>query len=85
MRSGWKTGNFWYFQALDSPKGLYNIFRDHIQPIFAPSHDGDSDFPRIVSEYWTAGVPDIITTKLQDKAVYERKLRQTFEHGPSNN
>jgi hypothetical protein len=51
MRKGWKIGNFWYFQALDSPKGLYNIFRDHIQPTFAPSHNVDLDFPRIVSEY----------------------------------
>ena len=29
MRNGWKIGNFWYFQALDSPKGMCNIFRDH--------------------------------------------------------
>ena len=79
MRRGWEIGNFWYFQALDSPKGLYNIFRDHIQPIFAPSHNVDSDFPRIVSEYWTADVTEVISTKLQDKEIYEEMLRQNFE------
>ncbi|CAD6445326.1 d571664c-5b90-4b14-a3af-6e38a8324e15-CDS [Sclerotinia trifoliorum] len=84
MSKGWKIGNFWYFQALDSPKGLYNIFRDHIQSIFAPSHNTDSDFPRIVSEYWAVGVNDIISAKLQDKEAYERMLRQKFENVPGN-
>jgi hypothetical protein len=84
MRKGWKIGNFWYFQALDSPKGLYNIFRDHIQPIFALSHNADSDFPRIVSEYWTVGVNDVISAKLQDKEAYERVLRQNFEDTSGN-
>lgn len=79
MREGWKTGSFWYFQALESPKGLYNIFRDHIQPIFAPSHDSDSHFPRIVSEYWAVDAKETIRTKLQDKERYEETLRQNFE------
>ena len=34
MRRGWQIGNSWYFQALDSPKGLYNLFEQHIHPIF---------------------------------------------------
>ncbi|KAJ8059608.1 hypothetical protein OCU04_011263 [Sclerotinia nivalis] len=83
-RKGWKIGNLWYFQALDSSKGLYNIFLDHIQPIFAPSHNIDPDFSRIVSEYWAVGVNDIISAKLQDKDVYERMLRQKFENVSSN-
>lgn len=79
LRKGWEIGNFWYFQALDSPKGLYNIFRDHIQPTFAPSHNVDSHFPRIVSEYWTVDANEVISTKLQDKEIYEKTLRQNFE------
>lgn len=41
MRKGWEMGNFWYFQALDSPKSLYNIFRDHIQPRFTGAQSAD--------------------------------------------
>jgi hypothetical protein len=41
MRKGWKVENFSYIQALDSSKGLFNIFRDHIQPKFAPSQSAD--------------------------------------------
>ena len=80
MRKGWKIGNFWYFQALDSPKGLFNIFRDHIQPIFALSHKIDPDFPRIVSDYWTVNAKEFISAKLQDKEVYEKTLCQNFKH-----
>lgn len=78
MRKGWKIGNFWYFQALDSPKGLFNIFRDHIQPIFASSHNADSDFSRIVSEYWAVNGEEVIAAKLRDKEMYEKMLRQHF-------
>lgn len=79
IRAGWKIGNFWYFEALNSPKGLYNIFRSHIQLIFASSHNVDPEFPRILSEYWTEDVEEFINAKLQDKEVYEKKLRLTFE------
>ncbi|TAQ85261.1 hypothetical protein B7494_g6423 [Chlorociboria aeruginascens] len=78
MRKGLEIGRFWYFQALDSPKGLYNIFRHHIQPIYAPHDKVCLEFPRIVSQYWTADVKKVIRQKLQDKRVYEDMLRQGF-------
>ena len=79
MRKGWTIGNFWYFHALESPKGLYNLFLDHVQPRYTSSHREDSDFMRIVSEYWTTGTQSVISTKLKDKEAYEKKLRQCFE------
>jgi hypothetical protein len=55
MRRGWKIGNFWYFHALKSPKGLFNLFRQHVQPIFEPRRDNCkadvADFAEIVSPY----------------------------------
>lgn len=82
MRKGWKIGNFWFFQALDSPKGLFNIFRDHIQPKFAASQSADpSDFSRIVSEYWAVDTKDVMEGKLKDKEVYEKELRLRFQSG----
>lgn len=35
MKRGWTIGNFWYLHALESPRGLYNLFLDHIQPRYA--------------------------------------------------
>jgi hypothetical protein len=45
MRRGWKIGNFWYFHALKSPKGLFNLFRQHVQPIFESR--GDNFTPHV--------------------------------------
>ena len=64
MRKGWKIGNFWYFQALDSPKGPFNIFHNHIQLIFALSHKIDPNFLRIVLDYWTINAKEFISAKL---------------------
>ena len=79
MRKGWTIGNFRYFHALESPKDLYNLFLDHIQPRYASSHREDSDFMRIVSEYWTTGTESVISTKLKDKEAYAKRLRECFE------
>ncbi|RAK75906.1 uncharacterized protein BO72DRAFT_478467 [Aspergillus fijiensis CBS 313.89] len=64
MRRGWGVGNFWYFHALDSPKGLFNIFRDHIQPRFSASQSDDpTGFSRIVSQYWSVDTKALIGEK----------------------
>ncbi|KAJ5425391.1 hypothetical protein N7465_000461 [Penicillium sp. CMV-2018d] len=46
IRDGWKTGSFWYFHALESPNGLFNLFRQHFYPIFEPSRQVVSEFSR---------------------------------------
>ncbi|KKK16554.1 hypothetical protein AOCH_004573 [Aspergillus ochraceoroseus] len=79
MGKGWQIGNFWYFQALDSPKGLFNLFHQHIHPIFASAHRVSSDFSRVVSDYWAANVEEVIAAKLRDKEDYDNKLSQRFK------
>lgn len=36
MRNGLRIGNFWFFHALDSPKGMYNVFSQHIHHVLDP-------------------------------------------------
>ncbi|RAK96044.1 uncharacterized protein BO80DRAFT_449641 [Aspergillus ibericus CBS 121593] len=67
MRTGWQIGTFWYLQALDSPKGLYHLFEQHIHPIFVSSHKVTSESSQMVSDYWAADAETVITTKLRDK------------------
>lgn len=83
MKKGLEIGNFWYFQALESPTGLYNLFRQHIQPIFEPTHDISPDFSRTVPKYWAADMEDVIAAKLQDKEEYEKRLCQRFKQSPT--
>jgi hypothetical protein len=79
MRNGWQVGNFWYFHALDSPKGLFNLFRQHVYPIFAPSHQIASEFSRLVSDFWAPDVEEVILSKLRDKEEYDKSLCQLFD------
>jgi hypothetical protein len=79
MRNGWEIGNFWYFHALDSPKGLYNLFRQQIYPIFSPSHEIDSEFSRLVSDFWAPDAEEVILARLRDKEEYDKALCQLFD------
>lgn len=79
MRGGWQIGNFWYFQALDSPKGLFNLFHQHIHPIFVSAHNVSSELSQAVSDYWAADAEEVIATKLRDKEDYEKMLCRRFD------
>lgn len=81
MKRSWKLGSFWYFSALDTTKGLYNLFHDHIQPIFTTSCGTDIGFSQILSEYWAADTREVIAEKLRDNQAYEKELRELFEKG----
>ncbi|PLN83084.1 hypothetical protein BDW42DRAFT_165261 [Aspergillus taichungensis] len=78
MRKGWRTGTFWYFQALNSPKRLFNLFHQHIHPIFNSSHPVSSELPQVVSNYWAADMEKMIDAKIRDKKEYGKALRQRF-------
>ncbi|KAJ5630095.1 hypothetical protein N7528_003752 [Penicillium herquei] len=78
MRKGFRTGNNWYFEALDNPRVLFNMFEQHIHPIFVPDQGPSSGFGRILSRYWIPGAWDFIAKKLQDQRKYERDLRRRF-------
>jgi hypothetical protein len=77
MRRGLKVGNFWYFHALKSPKGLFNLFAQHIQPIFQPTRD--PQFAPTVSPYWAPDTREVVAKKLDDKDKYEQQIRQLFK------
>lgn len=76
MRRSWEMGSFWYFHALKSSKGLYNIFTQHIQPIFEPRRD--IRFAYMVSAYWAPNAMGVIAAKLEDRKKYEQQLRRLF-------
>lgn len=79
MKSGWDTGKFFYFHALDSTVGLFGLFWQHIQPRFAPSHGVDETFDRIYAPYWKVKAEDFISTKLDEKEEYNKQLQRAFE------
>ncbi|KAL2869521.1 uncharacterized protein BJX67DRAFT_392056 [Aspergillus lucknowensis] len=79
MRKGWELGSFWYFHALENPKGLCNIFLDHIQRIFAQLDDqGMIQFERTVAPYWTKDLSGFLAQKKKDKDLHDNQLWDTF-------
>jgi hypothetical protein len=60
-----------------SPKGLFNLFAQHIQPIFEPRRD--IRFAQMVSAYWAPDAREVVAAKLADKKEYEQQLRQLFK------
>ena len=76
---GWKMGKFWYFAALDCPKGLYGLFIQHIQPRFAKlDNKGVTEFDRSVTPYWDTDASKVIAAKIKDREVYLNQLREAF-------
>ncbi|KZF21067.1 hypothetical protein L228DRAFT_253632 [Xylona heveae TC161] len=79
MERCWKSGAFWYRAALMSPTGLYNVFLNHIQPLFSDKHADDVNFYLIVSQYWARGTADFIQSRVDDKEAYDSRLREMFK------
>lgn len=78
MNRGWETGTFWYTLALSSPSGLFNIFHEHIRPLFCPYKYGE-EFNLIMPFLWDTDLGRIAGRKLADKEEYDKQLRQAFE------
>lgn len=70
----WKSGSFWYFQAVKVPKGIYRVLNSNIQPLFNKDHCEESIFDQVFWWYWSANAKGVIQKKLRDKKVYRRQL-----------
>ncbi|KAJ6189761.1 hypothetical protein N7519_004669 [Penicillium mononematosum] len=78
MRKSWDRGSFWYFQAVNSPKGLLRVFNEHIQRMFCGEHCTQREFDRAVSPYWSVGAEEFIQMKVKQEAEYKDRLRKRF-------
>ncbi len=79
MRKCWETGSFWYFQAVNSPKGLYRIFNEHIQRLFCLEHCSMALFDEIVAPYWSVSAANVIARKIKEEQSYQNRLREAYD------
>lgn len=71
IRRSWNLGGFWIFHALDSTKGFYNLFLQHVLPRYSLV------FPYLeVSAFWRGNVKGILQAKLDDKRAYLEEVKQ---------
>lgn len=80
MRNGWDVGSFWYFNAIESSSGFYNLFLQHIQPSYGPeAARGWKGFERSVTPYWAIGATRFIECKVKEREHYLQRLREVFQ------
>ncbi|KAK5997833.1 hypothetical protein PT974_00196 [Cladobotryum mycophilum] len=77
-RDVWNNGGFWYFQALLIPKGMYNIFERHVQPLFNKEHSEQSIFEKVFFWYWGFGAQTVIEKKIKDEEDYVMEVKEAF-------
>ena len=74
MEDGWRRGTFWFCLALRSPRQLCRLFYDHILPRFAPEHETDEAFYRIVTSFWSTNRDLFLEKKNVDRENYFMQL-----------
>ncbi|TAQ89490.1 hypothetical protein B7494_g2165 [Chlorociboria aeruginascens] len=82
MRTGWELGTFWYTFALDSPTGLHSLFYKRLQPLYSKTDGDDVNVFTIILQYWIRQPSAFIRTKLNDREIYDEKLRNEFHEPP---
>lgn len=78
MRAGWELGTFWYTLALQSPTGFHSLFYNRIQPLYSDTHGDDVKVFLIICRYWIRQPSAFIRTKLNNRKIYDEKLRSEF-------
>ena len=79
MKRTWLTGGFFYFHAVNSTVGLYNIFQQHIQSRFTKDECTSADMDNTLSIFWGEEAEKVRAAKVQDRDVYKIQLRELFE------
>ncbi|KAL8902641.1 MAG: hypothetical protein Q9207_004510 [Kuettlingeria erythrocarpa] len=79
MRRAWETGSFFYFHALDSTTGLFNLWGRNIQPKFSNVGSLKDESNRLLAPYWCIDAENVIAAKMKDREVYIEQLGVTFE------
>jgi hypothetical protein len=51
---------------VNSPKGLYQLFNEDIQPLFHSQHNEMSLFNEVVGPYWNVGAADVVERKIRE-------------------
>ncbi|OAA57225.1 Aminoglycoside phosphotransferase [Cordyceps fumosorosea ARSEF 2679] len=77
----WRNGGFWFFHAAMIPKGMYNLFNGHIQPMYNADHPQMAIFDDVFFWYWGRQASTFIDRKLEDTDIYIDELRKAHRGG----
>jgi hypothetical protein len=76
MYSALEGGYYWYLNALQTPKGLFNLFSAHLAPKYDKAPKGT--LVGAVSNFWTLEMSSFVGVKMKDLNQYRQEVRDTF-------
>lgn len=77
MKEALEDGRYWYLNALQTPKGLFNLFRKHLQPFF--DDIAKETLCEAISPFWTPGMASFVDLKLKEYANYHKDVHNIFD------
>ncbi|OJD09884.1 hypothetical protein AJ78_08879 [Emergomyces pasteurianus Ep9510] len=81
MMSALEDGRYWYLNALRTPKGLFNLFRTHLEPLY--DRVSKESLCTAVSPFWIPGMTPFVNSKLEEFTQYRQEVRDIFNSGKS--
>ncbi|KKZ59043.1 hypothetical protein EMCG_00911 [[Emmonsia] crescens] len=76
MKTALEEGRYWYLNALQTPKGLFNLFRRHLKPFY--DKVPKESLSAAVSPFWTPGMTSFVDSKLKELSQYRQEVRNIF-------
>ncbi|KAI1933645.1 hypothetical protein LOZ65_000281 [Ophidiomyces ophidiicola] len=78
MKKTLQNGGFWYWHALQHSLALFNIFRQHILPIYdTVARDALCD---AISPFWMSSMSSFLNRKMERYAGYRKDVREIFNN-----
>lgn len=81
MNRTWEQHHYWYLSALQSPKGLFNLFRGQLQPLY--EEPPKESLCPTVFVFWAPGMSSFVNSKLDDLTQYLQEVRDIFNSDKS--
>lgn len=75
MKNALEDGRYWYVNALQTPKGLFNIFRTHLESLYGRVPEESLG---AVSAFWRIGMGSFVGLKLKELAQYRQEVHDIF-------
>jgi hypothetical protein len=79
MRRAWETWSFFYYHALDSTTGFFNLWGRSTQPRFSNAGNPNNALNRLMAPHWCANAENIVAAKMKDRGEYIEQLQAMFE------
>ncbi|OAX81743.1 hypothetical protein ACJ72_03913 [Emergomyces africanus] len=63
MKSSSENGGYWYSKVLQTPKGMFNLFRSHLETFY--DEVAEESLFAAISPFWISGMTSFVNSKLE--------------------